>query len=516
MSITEMEKDYLIEEMGNLLDEYDYDYNEHALKSIINEWADKKAHFIEAFKQHPNYIEGKFMIAFDCDYERKIDKEESDVFYRWLRDYAFDRTDLLPQEIKNRTNEHCYLPQGIYDFLYWLRNYAERCISENTAAYLNEHIPEIHAHAGQKTTRVVNKLCTYLGYNKIDGYNKAFARYADSLNPMIIKRHTILSINPLDYLTMSFGNSWSSCHTIDKDNKRNMPNGYEGQYSSGTISYMLDPSSMVLYTVDASYNGNDYWTQPKINRQMFHWGEEKLVQSRLYPQDNDCNGDAYTPYRNIVQEIVAKIFDFPNLWTISRGASKASAYINKAGTNYPDYQYYDNITLSRVKGSENENKFQVGATPICISCGCRHNYEENISCCDSGYRCADCGDEIDEYDVCWVNGEPYCRDCVSYCEWCEEYHRQDEHWITDREMWVCDSCYNEDFYCCEECGDNVREAYYIEDEDIYVCESCCNRYFTMCADCGEYFRDNNIVWIGENPYCEHCAEDHTEEEKEIC
>lgn len=518
MSINEMERDYLVNEMEILLNEYDYSYENRALALMINEWASEKAPFINAFKKHPNYVEGKFLIAFDCDYERKIDPEESRVFYRWLSDNAMPKKELLPKEIVDRTDPFSCLPDGIFNFFYWLNNYAERCISESTASYLNCHVPEIHAHAGQKTSRVVNKLCTYLGYSTVEGYNKAFARYADSLSPMTIKRHTVISINPLDYLTMSFGNSWSSCHTIDKDNKRRMPNGYEGQYSSGTVSYMLDPSSFILYTVDANYNGTDYWTQPKINRQMFHWGEDKLVQARLYPQDNDSNGDAYTPYRNIVQEVMAKIFDFPNLWTISKGNDKANKYIIGRGTNYQDYRYYSNVTLSRIKGSENENMFQVGARPICIECGCRHDYEENISCCsdEDRYVCEDCGDRLDEDDVYWVDGYAYCRDCVSYCEWCEEYHRGDEHWIADREMWVCDTCYCEDFEYCDECGDNVREATYIESEDIHVCRSCRARYFTLCYECGEYVRDSEVVTIDGNQYCERCAEEHSEEEKEVC
>lgn len=511
-----MERNYIIDNMMKLLDTFYYDYSDYALERIVDEWESQKATLIEAFKKHPNYVEGKFMIAFTCDYERSIDPEESKVFYRWLSANAIHRTDLLPEEIKNRTEDGNFIPDRIFSFFYWLHNYAERCISERTAAYLNEHVPEIHAHAGQKTSRVINKLCTYLGYNKVDGYNRAFARYADSLSPMVIKRHTILSINPLDYLTMSFGNSWSSCHTIDKDNRRGMPNGYEGQYSSGTVSYMLDPSSMVLYTVDAAYNGDDYWNEPKINRQMFHWGEGKLIQARLYPQDNDCNGDAYTPYRNVVQEIISTIFDFPNLWTLSKGPSKVTQYVIRKGTNYPDYQYYENVNVSRIKGDENNNAFQIGAEPICVNCGDHHHCESNICCCDEDrYTCCDCGDSIDEDDVIWIDGETYCRDCVNYCEWCEQYHRGESYFIADRDIYVCESCRDEDFYYCEECGDSVRDAYWVESENCYVCDSCRDRYYTACYDCGELVRDNNVVWIDDEPYCEICSEDHVSE-KETC
>ena len=516
MIINEMERNYLVDEMESLLTEYDYEYSRHALETIVDTWAERKATLINAFKKHPKYVEGKFMIAYDINFERGIDIAESYAFSRWLRDNAFAHKELLPKEMLDRMEPDNYLPQPIYDFFYWLHNYAERCISESTANYLNLCVPEIHAHAGQKTSRVVNKLCTYLGYDKVDGYNRAFARYADSLSPISIKRHTVLSINPLDFLTMSFGNSWSSCHTIDKNNRRGMPNGYHGQYSSGTISYMLDVPTMILYTVDGAYNGNDYWTQPKVNRQIFHWGEDKLIQSRLYPQDNDSDSEAYTPYRNVVQEIMSTIFDFPNLWTISRGGDQASKFIiNGGGTNYADYRYFSNVTLCRIKGIENSKQITVGASPICIECGCTHHVEESINCCPDSYVCADCGERLDEDDVCWINGEAYCSDCVSWCDWCDSYHRTDSYFIEDRHIYVCEHCYEEDFYYCDECGDNVRDAYWVESESIYVCQYCRDRHFTECHECRELVRDDDVVWINEDPHCESCAEEHNEAE-EVC
>jgi hypothetical protein len=423
--ITANEREYLLARMEELLEEYNYSYTREALNTIIDEWNRQKAGLIDAFKKHPNYVEGKFMIAFDSDYERTIDRIASLHFREWLMRSMYDAMDNFPKEIKDRTEYGDYLPWDIFRFIDNLNRYAERCVSEETAKILNKACPEIHAHAGQKTSRVVNKLCCYLGFDKIDGYNREFAKYADSLSPLIIKRHTILSISPLDYLTMSFGNSWASCHTIDKANKRGMPNDYSGCYSSGTISYMLDESSMVLYTVDASYEGDEYWNEPKINRQMFHYGEEKLVQGRLYPQDNDDDGSVYTPYRNIVQGIISTIFNFPNLWTLSKGTEAASRYIYSYGTHYRDYTYYGNCSLSRIKGSDNDECFYVGADPICIKCGDRHDTQENISCC--GYAiCADCGRAIRNRDgMIEVDGEIYCRDCVSYCEHCDEYTHEE-------------------------------------------------------------------------------------------
>lgn len=513
--ITASERNYLLENMEELLDEYDYNYSTRALNKIIDTWAENKAELITAFKNHPNYLEGKFMIAFDADYERKIDTTQSAMFTAWLLSEngpIKTMRNTLPEEIKRKMEiqECVYLENNVWRFLTALEAYAQRTISEDLANFFNEHIPEIHAHAGQKTSRVVNKLCTYLGYNKHPEYNREFAKYADSLSPLSIKRHTVLSLNPLDYLTMSFGNSWASCHTIDKRNQRDMPDSYEGMYSSGTVSYMLDPSSMVLYTVDASYNGNDYWSEPKINRQMFHWGARKLVQGRLYPQDNDGCKDLYTQSRAIVQDIISKIFDFPNFWTVHSGTSNASQYVYSEGTHYRDYQHFSNCTLSRIKGEENEGYFTIGHDPICIECGYEHRKEGCISCCSvlGGYTCADCGRGITEDDVYWIDGEAYCSDCVRYCECCEEYVREgNTTWIESEHRYVCESCLSEYYTYCEHCEEyhDRGNMNYLERYGIDVCDDCLSRLYEECCECGEYALRSEAIFIDGDYYCDDCV-----------
>lgn len=525
MNITEQEKTYLIRSMKNLLDEYDYEWDTDALDTIIEHWANAKSDLIQAFKNHPNYLDGQFMIAFDTDYERVVDKKASRRFSSYLTTSCFrvGFDDYLPEEIKEQriAEDTAFLPSEIYTFLDNLVTIASRTISEETAQKINEIMPNVHAHSGEKTSRVINKVCTYLGYSKFSDYNKEFAKYADSLSPLHITRHTILSLNPLDYLTMSFGNSWASCHTIDKRNKRCMPNSYEGQYSSGTMSYMLDSVSMVFYTVDASFNGQEYWNEPKINRQMFHYGEEKLIQGRLYPQSNDYDSEEYTPNRNIVQKIIADIYDFPNLWTVKKGIEAASEYVDTEGTHYPDYKHFNNCSISRIKGSENDDEIVIGAAPICIECGCEHEIEECINCCTMPNRtfCTHCGCVIEhEDDECWVNGEVYCRDCVSYCDCCEEYHIGEEYYIEREGIYVCEDCLDENYRYCENCEEYVYrdDAYWCESEDGYICEHCYENDYATCSECGEIFRLDDITEHNGEYLCPNCYEEVAENEEEAC
>lgn len=523
MIITNEEHEYLLDSMKRLLDEYDYEWSDEALNTIITTWEVNKAILIEAFKKHQNYIEGKFMIAFDTSFERDINRNAVENFRYWLINQCVrEMAASLPPEInQKRLEEQCaWLPNRLFDFLSFLDQpyIVTKTISKSTSDLINEILPNIKAREGQKTSKVVNKICTYLGYDKHPEYNREYAKYADALSPITITRHTVLSINPLDYLTMSFGNSWASCHTIDKENKRGMPSHYSGCYSSGTISYMLDQSSMVFYTVDSSYNGNEYWTQPKITRQMFHWGEEKLVQSRLYPQDNDGDDSAYTPNRNIVQKIMSEIFNFPNLWTVHKGITNASAYIMSQGTHYRDYMNFSNCSLSRIKNNTNEHEFYVGNHPICIQCGNQHSDAENINCCVNGdyYTCSCCGCRIDYDEARFVNGEPYCADCASWCEYCETYHTSEEYYIDSTGSYVCESCYDEYFGECNCCGamEHNDDLTYIEADNIHVCDSCLSAKYICCDECGQYVRTASIHSYGIEDLCKSCWEERKEQEEE--
>lgn len=508
--ITTEERAYLLREMKNLLKEYDYTYTEDALNKIIDEWEHNKSHLIDAFKTHPNYVDGKFMIAFNADFERVVDTDQISSFSRYiLEDVARTMRDTLPEDInEQRISDLCsYLPSKIWTFFEKLHLYAVRTISEDTAVLINNFSPNIHAHAGEKTSRVVNKICTYLGYNKHENYNREFAKYADSLSPIVIKRHTILSINPLDYLTMSFGNSWSSCHTIDKNNKRGMEHGYHGCYSSGTISYLMDKSSMVFYIVDSSYDGDEYYTQPKVNRQMYHYGNDKLIQGRLYPQDNDGASDFYKQYRVVVQEIIAKIFDVPNLWVTKHGTGEIRRHIVDEGTHYKDYREFSSCTISLLKDSDNDYDVQIGEWPICIQCGDRHEEEDCISCCPNLIRCSHCGEMIHEDDIRMIDGEYYCDDCCHYCEYCERYHIGEEYLIKGY-GYVCEECFNNHFVKCDYCGEYEFRSriIYMSDEEKHMCRRCFNKNYTMCERCRSVCPINEAHIVGFTILCDECYE----------
>lgn len=562
---TETEISKIIADMGELLDEYDYNWTEDALRKIVKTFFEKKGRLLSAFMAHPNY-NGNYQIVFsDESYRLDTNQNAGMDFVSWINS-VFNSCDLLKQKtIMNHTwdelemvkayhkatmpvvkpilvGDELYLAnydlmekkrreidkveylmqlfrgqrhteeslheQSVFnEILIIIRNYQSDRMDAATATKINDLLPSVRARKDQKTTKVVGKIMAYFGIDKLEKYHKYFAKYCDDINIIKIKRHTILSLNPLDYLTMSFGNSWSSCHTIDKNNKRNLPGeGYHGMYSSGTVSYMLDEVSFVLYTVDSNYDGNTFWEQNKINRCMFHMGNERLVQGRCYPQAEDSNSELYKQFRALVHRTIAEIWNIPNLWVLKKSGFRND--ISHMGTNYADYFNYSLCNITTYKFAKNKKEIiTIGATPLCISCGRPHHDKENIGCCNRSYTeeyyCSDCGGVFDEEDLHYIDGEYYCDDCCFWCEYHERYEVGNEYCYVEGYGDICESAYDHGgFFYCEDCG-----RYYHRDDGIDVTD-----YERVCVNCFE----NDYVYVdSENEYhhrddviiCDYC--DHT-------
>lgn len=94
----------------------------------------------------------------------------------------------------------------------------------------------VHMTVGAKYSRELNKIFVDMGLDKYPNYNHDFAVIADAVNPLKNTQVAILSVNPCDFLKMSYGEGWDSCHHV----------GHHGCYHAGTQSYIMDSSSMIF------------------------------------------------------------------------------------------------------------------------------------------------------------------------------------------------------------------------------------------------------------------------------
>lgn len=404
-------------EIKDLLENYSYNVTDDGIDTIVQEWRKNKGWLIELMKKSPYYVDGKYMIVLNEEYNREINFYDVHNFAKFLYEsFSF-------REI---TDKHRYVIEFLED-MESLENV--QFIGEKTACRVNEVFDSIHAHSGQKTSRVLNKIFKEIGLAEKDGYDKEFARLADAINPLKVIRHTIISVNPVDYYTMSFGNSWASCHTIDKNNTRNSSNNYSGCYSSGTESYMLDGSSIIVYIVDNSYDGIDFEVQDKIKRCVFCLGDNEILQSRVYPDGRDGGDRSISAQlRTIVQRVFSELCGVPNLWVNKKGTDACEKATESDGTHYKDYLNYDDCNVSFHKSIADNRRgiIRIGHNPICPYCGRTHYENENILCddCSEIGFCRNCGRRIrnDDYQIETYDGNMYCcescamEDGYVYCE----------------------------------------------------------------------------------------------------
>lgn len=363
----------LKKEMKKVLTNYYYK-KDNALDNILKAWLRGKKPLINLFSKHPNWNPEKLMIQFDADYLREFNK---DAIYKFS---DFIKPILLS---KYKVTYVMQLPDCEKEALYFLSKINYQFFDSNMDCFirdLNETNDAFKIRNNMKASKAIGKISNVLGWDKFKGFNKAYADLCDALNPIKTVRHTCLSLNPIDFLLMSNGNSWSSCHSIRYSGKS------AGCYSSGTISYMLDACSFVFYTVDASFNGKDIELEKKLQRQMFGYKPNMILQSRLYPQGNDYGSkDLYDDIRQIVQKVISDCANIPNLWVKTKHEDIQS-YVKQpvAATAYPDFEHFSNCNVSIHKSMiDNKDKLKkivMARQPICIHCGKKHKNTDDLYC----------------------------------------------------------------------------------------------------------------------------------------
>lgn len=377
-------------------------------------------------------------------------------------------------EVSERGNKIGKLADFIYN---WVDG---QYLNENQARKLTEIIPEAKCVAGQSVSKAINRCCKILKIDKYPEYNREFAKFADAVNPLKYTTYTVLSLNILDYLTMSIGHNWSSCHTIDKYKILSTTNstGYGGCYSAGGLSYAGDGCTIIFYTVDEDFkHPEELWSAEKVKRCNFHVRDDGkvLVQGRVYPDGRDGGDNSLaSQFRAVVQSIIAEVFDLPNFWSAKQSSSDW-AYSADGYGNYDDYNCYDdcNATLNKEIDDTDRRKIEVGSCPICIHCG--------------GSYYGDCDDAHE-----WI----YCPDCnpefIGYCANCDErITSSSDDYIRDRA--------SNDVYCCARCAENA-DLHFLQDVDEWSSEGYYDEYDH------EYYSDYEVKINGNYYYTESHAE----------
>ncbi len=280
------------------------------------------------------------------------------------------------------------------------------------------------------------------------------AKLCDYLNTIQIDEYFYISINPLDYLTMSHGDGWTSCHSLRDD----------GCYHAATISTLSDNSTVIIYTLHDKPT-NNFYSYNKKSRQLMFMSEklDGLFQQVFYPSKTTDNN---TAVRNILQELISKYLTVPNLW---ENISWTNACINDSSYfGYRDWNEGKASVLSKLKYSD--PYFKIGEEVPCLD-DCYYDLENNDTLIRKNRcYCDHCGNRIPEEDAYCINDSYYCEECADElfyrCKSCGKYIDKeiDEYMVIDGDIY-CEDCANMIDYVIDEYQDCVTSYYTLEDID---------------------------------------------------
>ena len=344
------------------------------------------------------------------------------------------------------------------------------------------------AQKGQKPMRVLGRFLTYC--KNLEGANEIIQEYEDFrlahsviLNDKVVKGNMVISIHPLDFMTMSDNNSnWGSCMSWREN----------GCYHVGTVEMMNSNNVLCCYIENSEpfyFSKNkddvdeDYLWYNKKWRQLVYFTKDIIVSGKPYPY---ANNEISKVLIQTIRELARKNLD----WTYSFGPEEyrdmihiTGSYSMKRAKNYIRHGYMKkhNIIFDS-KGMYNDMLNDSYTKYWCV----RNKVEHNKVISYSGKApCLCCGGPVvyetyDDYDY----NERYANCGSTVCEDCKE----------DLKCSICNDAYP-----------HLKHytVFLNNGKKIRICESCIKDYIRKCPDCGKTMFVEALYG-----YCNICTDEH--------
>lgn len=163
----------------------------------------------------------------------------------------------------------------------------------------------------------------------------------------------------------------------------------------------------------------------------------------------------------------------------------------------------DNSTLymaSVITGSE---KIQIGEDryeddcAVCFHCGSVHPAHEMYRDGNGVYACKDCMSGDDVF---------ICNDCGTFMDSDDLCHATRFVWGSRQELSVCESCLDDHYIECSDCGEYVHvDNIELENDELHICYGCSDNW-RRCVECGHIGRDNDMYYDEDDDeyFCDYC------------
>lgn len=253
-------------------------------------------------------------------------------------------------------------------------------------------------------------------------------RYSLFLQTLKPQGQLQISIDPLDYLTMSDNFcSWISCHSFQ-----------DGEYRGAPLSLMTDNSTIICYLkTDKPFNFNGVETSNKQWRVLIHFNKEApyIIFNKQYPFNN----------KYIMMALIKKLQKLLN-------------------SNFTDFNFRFNNVLATPKIKQALLTIS-DVDEICCNDLMSLNPREDIK-----VIIPDSVVTLTQLSPTNIGEWPICPTCG-------------KNEIITQGSIQCDTCHPFE-YCCN-CGNKFHLEELISMEEELYCDSCFDEQFTYCENCGE-------------------------------
>ena len=427
-------------------------------KEVLKEWASAKEELFKLFGEN-------LILKKDFTYERSSDQlmdEFTNYFFNKKDNVVFFYNE-YKKEMRSLTREAFGSFESFDNKFYLIDMVEPYCLAKGK--YTGPNIDLVFPNG--KTYRVSNGCKISKALGKIaNGFNipcyEDFRIYHQQvLNQKFLKGQLVISIHPLDYMTMSDNEcGWESCMSWKK----------EGEYRQGTVEMMNSPCVVVAY-LEAEKPmtiGKHTWSNKKW-RQLFVCDKAIIASIKDYPY-----------YNRHLSEIVVDWLKELAEANLGREYGENQKYLDE----YSGSRYFHKNLLDG-DGVLTEYSVSFYTEMMYNDFGCISDYHviavnEDLEPSnfvwdrwDGNYKlkvnysgnsqCMVCGKVTDQIDSPELLN---CEDCgyVTRCSWCEDVTPEDYLIEFDGE-YICQTCYDEHVKSCEYCE---KEFYYSNLKNIVI------------------------------------------------
>ena len=379
-------------------------------------------------------------------------------FPSFFRDWIAHHAELFPIDVQQIVSGCC----GSYTLV-------RDEVSDSIKFKLEGEKKTFQIQKGQKPIRVLGRFLTYCkNIEGVDSVMKKFEefRLAHSmiLNDNLVEGNMVISIHPLDFMTMSDNNSsWSSCMSWTE----------QGCYHAGTIEMMnsnnvlccyIENSEPYYFSKKKDDTDEDYKWNNKKWRQLVYFTKDIIVSGKPYPYSNDeISKTLIQTIRDLARKNLGWTYSFgPELYKDmihingNYSMNRAKGYISSG------YMKKHNI-LFDTKGMYNDMLNDSSTKYWCVRNKVKHNkiisYSGKAPClCCGGpiiYETLDDYDYNERYANC---GSAVCTDCLEdfRCDICSETYSNKKHYKiflkNGTEIRICEDCVRDYIRKCPDCG----------------------------------------------------------------